>query len=74
MVIVGPSGSGKTTLWQLLRSALQKMGNCIKSYTMNPKAMPRTQVTLQADSCTTVCFVHAYTYGAIMTLREPVTV
>ena len=43
---MGPSGSGKTTLWQLLKAALQKMGNSIKSYTMNPKAMPRTQVVL----------------------------
>ena len=48
VVIVGPSGSGKTTLWQLLKAALQKMGNSIKSYTMNPKAMPRTQVMWQA--------------------------
>ena len=44
VVIVGPSGSGKTTVWRLLKTALNKMGQVVKDYTMNPKAMPRTQV------------------------------
>ena len=44
VVIVGPSGSGKSILWKLLRMALGKMSQVVKQYTMNPKAMPRTQV------------------------------
>jgi dynein heavy chain 2 len=44
VVIVGPSGAGKTTLWKILRSALAKLGNDIRIYSMNPKAMPRTQL------------------------------
>lgn len=44
VVIVGPSGSGKTSLWRVLRTALGKVGQTVKQYTMNPKAMPRTQV------------------------------
>ena len=49
MVVVGPSGSGKTTVWSLLKTALNRTGNTVKHYVMNPKAMPRTQV-LQSDS------------------------
>jgi dynein heavy chain 2 len=44
VVVVGPSGSGKTILWKLLRTALGKLDQVVKQYTMNPKAMPRTQV------------------------------
>ena len=44
VVIVGPSGSGKSILWKLLRMALGKIDQVVKQYTMNPKAMPRTQV------------------------------
>ena len=44
VVIVGPSGSGKTTLFTLLKHALTKMGKLIKQHTMNPKAIPRTQL------------------------------
>ena len=43
-MIVGPSGSGKSTLWKVLRAALTKLGQSVKQYVMNPKAMPRTQV------------------------------
>ena len=46
VVVVGPSGSGKTILWKLLRTALGKLDQAVKQYTMNPKAMPRTQVCL----------------------------
>jgi len=45
VVIVGPSGSGKTTLWKNLKNALAKCGQVVKTYVMNPKAMPRTQVS-----------------------------
>ena len=44
VVIVGPSGSGKSVVWRLLRTALNRRGQTVKDYTMNPKAMPRTQV------------------------------
>ena len=44
VVIVGPSGSGKSVVWLLLRTALNRRGQMVKDYTMNPKAMPRTQV------------------------------
>ena len=46
VVIIGPSGSGKSTIWKILRIALGKIGQTVKQYTMNPKAMPRTQVTM----------------------------
>ena len=44
VVVVGPSGSGKSTLWTTLRLALAKIGQVVKKYVMNPKAMPRQQV------------------------------
>ena len=44
VVVVGPSGSGKSTLWKILRQAMAKVGQVVKQYVMNPKAMPRTQV------------------------------
>ena len=44
VVIVGPSGSGKTTVWRLLKTAMNKRGQVVNDFTMNPKAMPRTQV------------------------------
>lgn len=46
-VIVGPSGSGKSTLWRLLRAGLQKTGQQVNLYTMNPKSMPRQRVSLK---------------------------
>ena len=51
VVVVGPSGSGKTCLWKVLMAALAKIGQTVIKYTMNPKAMPRTQV------CENFCFV-----------------
>ena len=45
VVVIGPSGSGKSTIWRLLQLALGKVGQTVKYHTMNPKAMPRTQVT-----------------------------
>ncbi|KAG1684369.1 Cytoplasmic dynein 2 heavy chain 1 [Nymphon striatum] len=49
VVIVGPSGSGKTTLWKVLRQSLAKLHQEIKLYTVNPKAMPRTQLLGHID-------------------------
>ncbi|XP_039269307.2 cytoplasmic dynein 2 heavy chain 1-like [Styela clava] len=49
VVVVGPSGSGKSTLWQILQGASAKLGQVIKLHTVNPKAMPRTQLLGQID-------------------------
>ncbi len=37
-------GSGKTTVWQILQAAMIKCGQPVKTYIMNPKAMPRLQL------------------------------
>lgn len=44
VVIVGPSGSGKSCLWNVLRVAMGNVGQTVKQYVLNPKAMPRAQV------------------------------
>ncbi len=49
VVIVGPSGSGKTTLFTILKHALGSMGKVVKQHTMNPKAIPRTQLLGHID-------------------------
>ena len=50
VVIVGPSGSGKTTLFTILKHALGKTGmRTVKQHTMNPKAIPRTQLLGSID-------------------------
>jgi dynein heavy chain 2 len=43
-VVVGPSGCGKTVVWSVLAEALRKTGQPLKTYVMNPKAMPRSQL------------------------------
>lgn len=72
VVIVGPSGSGKSTLWKILRLALTKLGQSVKQYVMNPKAMPRTQVNnfiLFIYRCIFSC-IHAYSCWAILILIQ----
>ena len=49
VVIVGPSGSGKTTLFTILKQALSKMGKSVRQHTINPKALPRSQLLGQID-------------------------
>lgn len=44
VVIVGPSGCGKSTIWRVLKTALAKTGKVIRQHTINPKALPRTQL------------------------------
>lgn len=44
VVIVGPSGCGKSTIWRVLKLALAKIGKVIRQHTINPKALPRTQL------------------------------
>ena len=55
VVVVGPSGSGKSTLWKMLKTAMNKNGQSVKNYTMNPKAMPRSQVCVCVYVCVCVC-------------------
>ncbi len=44
IVIVGPSGCGKSTIWRILKLGLAKIGKIIRQHTINPKALPRTQL------------------------------
>ena len=49
-MIIGPSGCGKTSLWRILRDSLEKVGEKIKIYVMNPKSILRS-------------IIRAYGYG-----------
>ncbi|CAB3978327.1 cytoplasmic dynein 2 heavy chain 1-like [Paramuricea clavata] len=71
VVVVGPSGSGKTILWKLLRTALGKLDQVVKQYTMNPKAMPRTQLLGQIDMDTREWTDGVLTYAARQVVKEP---
>jgi len=44
VVIVGPPSCGKSTVLTLLKHALVKSGQKIKTHIINPKAMPRTHL------------------------------
>lgn len=44
VVIVGPSGCGKSTIWRVLKASLARLGKVIRQHTINPKALPRTQL------------------------------
>ena len=74
VVIVGPSGSGKTTLFTLLKHALTKMGKTIKQHTMNPKAIPRTQLLGQIDLDTREWTNGVLTVAALEAVDQPVEV
>ena len=74
VVIVGPSGSGKTTLFTLLKHALTKMGRTIKQHTMNPKAIPRTQLLGQIDLDTREWTNGVLTVAALEAVDQPVEV
>ncbi|XP_063970614.1 cytoplasmic dynein 2 heavy chain 1 [Lytechinus pictus] len=71
VVVVGPSGSGKSTTWQILRAALNNTGQVVKQYTMNPKAMPRTQLLGHIDMDTREWSDGVLTYSARQVVREP---
>ncbi|KAL3878520.1 hypothetical protein ACJMK2_030860 [Sinanodonta woodiana] len=71
VVIVGPSGSGKSTLWRILRQGLGKIGKVVKHYTMNPKAMPRTQLLGHIDMDTREWTDGVLTYSARQVVKEP---
>ncbi|XP_071951365.1 cytoplasmic dynein 2 heavy chain 1-like isoform X2 [Antedon mediterranea] len=71
VVVVGPSGSGKSTTWQTLRAALGKIGQQVKQHTMNPKAMPRTQLLGHIDMDTREWSDGVLTSSARQVVREP---
>ena len=71
VVVVGPSGSGKSTLWRILRLGLQKINKVVKHYTMNPKAMPRTQLLGHIDMDTREWTDGVLTYSARQVVKEP---
>jgi len=71
VVVVGPSGSGKTTLWKNLRKAMERCGQTVKQYVMNPKAMPRTQLLGQIDMDTREWSDGVLTYAARQVVKEP---
>ncbi|KAF2362508.1 ATPase dynein-related AAA domain [Trinorchestia longiramus] len=74
VVVVGPSGSGKTTLWRMLFKALTKMGQNIKTYVMNPKAMTRHQLLGHIDHDTREWSDGVLTASARLVVKEPVEV
>ncbi|OWF37256.1 Cytoplasmic dynein 2 heavy chain 1 [Mizuhopecten yessoensis] len=71
VVVVGPSGSGKSTLWRILRQGMQKIGKEVKTYTMNPKAMHRTQLLGHIDMDTREWTDGVLTYSARQVVKEP---
>ncbi|XP_071126281.1 cytoplasmic dynein 2 heavy chain 1-like isoform X2 [Mytilus edulis] len=71
VVVVGPSGSGKSTLWRILRQGLHKIGKEVKKYTMNPKAMHRTQLLGSIDMDTREWTDGVLTYSARQVVKEP---
>ncbi|XP_074620352.1 cytoplasmic dynein 2 heavy chain 1-like [Acropora palmata] len=74
VVVIGPSGSGKSTIWRLLRLALGKVGQTVKHYTMNPKAMPRTQLLGKIDMDTREWSDGVLTNAARQVVREPIDI
>lgn len=70
--MVGPSGSGKSTLWRILRAGMAKTGKEVKTYTMNPKAMHRTQLLGQIDMDTREWTDGVLTYSARQVVKEPI--
>ncbi len=71
VVIVGPSGSGKTTLFTILKHALVSMGKTVKQHTMNPKAIPRTQLLGHIDLDTREWTNGVLTVAALEAVDQP---
>ena len=74
VVIVGPSGSGKSVLWKMLKEALSKTGKVIKTYVMNPKAIPRHQLLGQTDMDTREWTDGVLTAASRQVIKEPIEV
>ncbi|XP_034239710.1 cytoplasmic dynein 2 heavy chain 1 [Thrips palmi] len=71
VVIVGPSGSGKTTLCRLLKHALNHLGHVVRQHTVNPKAMPRSQLLGKIDLDTRQWMDGVLTISAQKVYSEP---
>jgi len=69
-VIVGPSGCGKSMLWKVLRAAMGKIGTTVKTYEMNPKAMPRERLLGHMDMNTREWFDGVLTQAAREVAKE----
>eukprot|EP00117_Sycon_ciliatum_P036543 scpid1236/ scgid27488/ Cytoplasmic dynein 2 heavy chain 1; Dynein heavy chain isotype 1B len=74
VVLVGPSGSGKSIVWRILRAALANCNQVVKQYTMNPKAMPRTQLLGHIDMDTREWSDGVLTNSARQVVRESIDV
>lgn len=74
VVVVGPSGCGKSTIWRVLQKALDKLGQKIPTYVMNPKSMPREQLLGHMDMDTREWFDGVLTAAARKVVREPMEV
>jgi dynein heavy chain 2 len=74
VVIVGPSGSGKSILWKMLKEALIKTGKEVKTYVMNPKAIPRHQLLGHIDVDTREWTDGVLTAASRQVIKEPVEV
>ncbi|KAG5468467.1 hypothetical protein LSCM1_02447 [Leishmania martiniquensis] len=70
VVLVGPSGSGKSTLMKVLRRALQRLGQKVPLYVVNPKALPREQLLGRMDPDTREWFDGVLTDAAKKVVRE----
>lgn len=71
VVIVGPSGSGKSVLWRMLREALEILGRKVKTYVMNPKAIPRHQLLGYSDPDTREWTEGVLTQASREVVKEP---
>jgi dynein heavy chain 2 len=74
VVVVGPSGSGKSVLWRMLKEALIKTGKMVKTYVMNPKAIPRHQLLGHIDVDTREWTDGVLTAASRQVIKEPVEV
>jgi dynein heavy chain 2 len=74
VVVVGPSGSGKSTLSKILRLAMAKIGQVVKTYVMNPKAMPRTQLLGNIDMDTREWTDGVLTFASRQVIKEPIEI
>lgn len=71
VVLVGPSGCGKTTIWKVLKKAHERMGVVVKTYIMNPKSMPRSQLLGNMNNDTREFSEGVLTASARAVVKEP---
>ncbi|GIY28883.1 cytoplasmic dynein 2 heavy chain 1 [Caerostris darwini] len=70
VVVVGPSGSGKSTLWKLLMKALILLGQQVKCYIVNPKAIPKPQLLGYIDLDTREWHDGVLTFSSRQVIKE----